>query len=481
MIKSILKAYHDKKLADDVSALRRAHDEAPFSEVIYKRIWESRNFSILSPRILSFLQQRNYALPAFSNLEIMAYQYANDWHISTPLNSDSLSLWLQQNQDNYQLNSLRNAKSYKELLNHYNPGTNLLRGGINLIGYFNSKSGLGEDSRLVGNALELAGIRVNRIYLPHISDEGFDRKQPERYLGKNVFATNLLCVSPLQLNNLKTRYPELFGHTYNIAMLAWELPLWPNHEDNINWLDEIWGVSEFCTTAFKSVDTKRYYLPSPVDAIQCTNKINIKAKGTLNVLTIFDAASQLSRKNPEATIRAFKEAFIDEGIPANLTIKVINLSADGRDLLESYIAGDQRITIIDHNLSAKALSELYMSADVYISLHRSEGLGRTIAEAICSKTPVIITNWSGSQELLTHDYPFLVKSALVPATDYPFCKDQHWAEPDIDHAAAHLREIAKLTEPELNKIIQKQLTHIYSSRSLDTTGALYKQRLNDII
>ena len=113
-------------------------------------------------------------------------------------------------------------------------------------------------------------------------------------------------------------------------------------------------------------------------------------------------------------------------------------------MIQVAIADARNITLISASLEKSALNALYSEADVLISLHRSEGFGLTLAEAMLRGLPVIATNWSGNVDFLTGDTGIPVPYRLVPAQD-PQGTYQHpdlrWADADIDAAAAALRRL----------------------------------------
>jgi len=474
----LLKARQEYRLQRETRALRQQFDSAPLNEILFKRIWETRDFSALGAATLSLLRQTNPTFPQLSNAEVFAYQYYTDWDISKPINYPTIARWLEKHRSSYPINALMNAHCATSLASTLAISPAPSRNdGVNLIGYYHSKSGLGEDIRLIEKALSTAGIAVNIIALPHISDQGFNPKAAECYNGELLFNTNLFCLSPLALNPLKRRYPELFDTCHNIAMLAWELPMWINEMEDISWLDEIWGISQFCTEAFKSVGVPCYYLPTPID-INYTSKQSSRVKDKpFTVLNIFDAASALARKNPTGLIEAFKQAFPSQNEHTRLIIKTINLQPSDRDSLLKLIDDDPRIVLIDKSMSASELSALYDSADVYLSLHRSEGLGRTIAEALFKGKVVIATNWSGSTELFSDSYPYLVDYQLSDVKDYPNSTEQQWAEPDMADAARLLRETFKTDQRELIRLIGSEQERLSKIRSTEKVGMLYRARL----
>ena len=146
-------------------------------------------------------------------------------------------------------------------------------------------------------------------------------------------------------------------------------------------------------------------MPPPVAIdVKPTDQVERDAARPFTVLTIFNMASSFARKNPCAAISAFRSAFGDDP-HARLIIKLANMSAypHGLKLIQVAIADARNITLISASLEKSALNALYSEADVLISLHRSEGFGLTLAEAMLRGLPVIATNWSGNVDFLTGD------------------------------------------------------------------------------
>jgi hypothetical protein len=160
---------------------------------------------------------------------------------------------------------------------------------------------------------------------------------------------------------------------------------------------------------------------------------------------MFDFHSVIERKNPMAAIEAFRHAF-EPGSGASLVIKSINRTSklDDYDRLRFAARGHPDIHLIDRYVSPSEKDAMLAAADCYVSLHRSEGFGLTPAEAMYLGKPVIATGYSGNLDYMTPDNSYLVDYTLCPIGpgNFPYPADGEWAEPDLDHAARLMREVA---------------------------------------
>jgi glycosyltransferase involved in cell wall biosynthesis len=160
-------------------------------------------------------------------------------------------------------------------------------------------------------------------------------------------------------------------------------------------------------------------------------------------LYLFDFHSYAERKNPLGLIQAFKKAFGDQE-DVELLIKCSHSSFAPRTLaLLRQACSGSNIKLYDGVLAREAVYGLMAICDCYVSLHRSEGFGLTLAEAMNLGKPVIATAYSGNVDFMTSSNSFLVNYGLVEIErDYgPYKKGGIWAEPDLNHAAQLMRHV----------------------------------------
>ncbi len=178
--------------------------------------------------------------------------------------------------------------------------------------------------------------------------------------------------------------------------------------------------------------------------LTCVGKLGLP-EDALVVLNVFHMGSAFTRKNPLAAIAAFRRAFGDAPDRV-LAIKVIdNAAGRARHQLGEAIAGAINIRLIEGMLSPADMTGLMAASDIVISLHRSEGFGLVLAQAMSLGKAVVATGWSGNLDFMTERNSALVPYSLVPVDDPDGTFDadgQSWADANIDAAAAWLRQLA---------------------------------------
>jgi glycosyltransferase involved in cell wall biosynthesis len=313
--------------------------------------------------------------------------------------------------------------------------------GVNLIGYLEAESGLGEVARRLGHGLERAGLPFAAI--PY-------RKTPSRQEHEVAFQvasaapydTNLICLNADELPALVDDVGvELFFRRSSIGVWFWETNVFrATDRQALLFLDEVWVLSEYVREAIsRESDIPVVVAPLPIEPppAPTATRADLGLPPGFLFLFVFDFVSA-ERKNPLGVVEAFTRAFAP-GEGPTLVLKSINgRERKPRQLEELRLAVAGRPDILVHDgYVSEAQRNAYIAAcDCYVSLHRSEGLGLTMAEAMSYGKPVIATGYSGNLEFMDERVSHLVPYELVPVPEdwWAHATGAHWAEPDVDAA-----------------------------------------------
>ena len=318
-----------------------------------------------------------------------------------------------------------------------------------MAGSFRTSTGLGQSARLCYLALKAQGMDVKAIDLTDAFMQPLDYSSEDLLFEDSCdgYGTLILHVNapliPLALTLLGM---NTVANKYVIGYWAWELlTVPPEWKHGVKAVHEIWVPSRFCAESIRSIAEDRVVrvIPHPVLAGPVARKSEQQARGPFTVLTVVNAASSLTRKNPGAALQAFQEAFADDD-DCRLILKISHAD-EAKDLMEFLTKiGGTRVEVIRRLGSSTEVTSLIESADVVLSLHRSEGFGLVMAEAMCAGVPVVATDWSGNSDYLDQSNGIPVPCKMVPARDpqkiydYP---DTFWAEPDTVAAEKALRAL----------------------------------------
>ena len=363
--------------------------------------------------------------------------------------------------------------------------------GVLLIGYPRGEFGIGSLLRFPALALEEAGVKFKVFDFNTNSQASQKDHRMDKWLTHlPEYRINIFCIGADQLPILKKILGKGFFHgRHNILYGAWELSRMPKRWiPFLNDMKEIWAMSSFMGKMFRrSTSLPVYDLPLPISPAQkgSYNRDQFKIPGNDFVfLFMFDFDSHVARKNPEAVIKAFEYAFPKSSQNSvSLVIKSLNGDRHLKEnkTLEKLINGDSRIIHIKKVLPHIENAALMHCCDCYVSLHRSEGFGLTIAEAMLIGKPVITTGYSGNMDFTTYETSLLVDYKLIPVQqgDYPYSNDEMWAEPNIEQAGDYMRKLVSDRNFSY-KFTKKGQELIRNSFSIKSMGERYKHRL-DII
>lgn len=356
--------------------------------------------------------------------------------------------------------------------------------GVNLIGYAYGELGIGENLRMMARALKLVGVPFAILDFPPGPDVPQGDKSMSEHVGTEALYTiNVFCMTAMEMARCYLKMGKsLFAGRYNIGCWHWELENWPDEWKDLPQLcDEVWLASEHVRKGLAScTQTPVRVMPLAIgigEIATLSRKDFGLPEETFLFCYAFDFHSFYRRKNPQGALQAFLKAFPASERNVGLVIKAHKPPCENEDWerLKAIAREDGRIFIVEGTLPKPELLALYKNCDCYISLHRAEGYGMGIAEALLLGLDVIVTGYSGNMDFC-RDVPQarLVDYDLVPLEpgDYIFGEGQRWAEPNLDHAALLMRECAH-KKPGLENAAQFQFT-------LEAAGKRYRERLDAI-
>lgn len=367
-----------------------------------------------------------------------------------------------------------------------NDGRNL--GGVDVLGFFTSEHGVGEAARVLTETLQSVSIPVSTI--DYVDTES-RREHSYSCDNSSQFKVLLASINSDQLLAAHHRISEeFFSDRYVIGQWFWEL------EESPPWfapafplLNELWAPSRFIEAMLLSCVPSSIhveYIPLPVRSPVIDSSLLRSHFGLDNrymFLFVFDFMSVMKRKNPLGLIDAFSQAFA-EGEGPQLVIKGIN--GDKRpaeyEALREAVAQRTDITLIDQYFTRSETTTLISLADCYVSLHRSEGLGLTISEAMSLGVPVIATGYSGNMDFMDDTNSKLVPPLMrVPVGNGAegYSPTASWMEPNLDEAAKNMRFFYE--NPQVGREIgERGQRDILSTHSVERCGAIMKNRLDKI-
>ena len=326
---------------------------------------------------------------------------------------------------------------------------------VGVVGFFQAEHGIGQAARLLVEGLRAVGVSIVTSNVYDTASRQSHNFQVDEKIGSEIL---ILCLNPEHLDGLFNHYGEdFFQSRYVIGLWFWELESAPSwYENAYKYVDELWAPTRFIHSMLQKSVPDRVavnYYPIPLEfdqfselspADELADELQHFLKNKYSFLFTFDYLSVIKRKNPIGVIRAFKKAFkVDDN--AVLVLKSINgdLRPRERARIIKEIKNDKRILCLDGYLSQQKIRQLMELCDCYVSLHRAEGLGLTMAEAMLLGKPVIATSYSGNMEFMTQENSFLVswRPIKVGRNAGSYDKKAIWAEPNILCASDHMREL----------------------------------------
>jgi len=322
--------------------------------------------------------------------------------------------------------------------------------GVNVVGFFRAEFGQGEAARRIVAALEKSGIPFSTITydrVPHRQSHPFDGKSTDA-----VHPANILCLNAEHLLQfVQGDGRGLLRDRYSAGVWFWETSRLPRElRPALDFVDEVWVTSDFVAGAIRAETDKPVLtipLPVVVPAPPPLTRADLGWPEDATVfLFVFDFFSTVERKNPLGLIEAYTRAFPE---PDGTLLYLKSINGDrARDELQRVRAaakGRSDIVLSDGYVDHDRLTALTALCDCYVSLHRSEGFGLTIAEAMAYGKPAIATAYSGNLAFMDAESSFLVPYSLTSLDRAigPYPAGTVWADPDLEEAARLMRAIVE--------------------------------------
>ncbi len=325
--------------------------------------------------------------------------------------------------------------------------------GVRVTGYMGHVLGLGSAARGYARALTAAGVGVTTVSIaldhvdaPTLLAADYGRHSYDELVSDGGHGFELVCVNPDELPGYVNSLGPGYFRGPRIGVWGWEVNTIPGRWSRaFPLVDEIWVYSRFVAENIRAVASIPVTaLPPPVSAPAPEAPLRLDVPDGFLFLFIFDYMSTIQRKNPIGVIEAFRRAFA-AGEGPQLLIKTINapLRPLHEEALRDAVRDRPDIHIVDRSLTPEEMDGLIAGCDCYASLHRSEGFGLTMAEAMAVGKPVIATAYSGNVDFMNRGNSLLVDYELtrVGAGVEIYPPEGEWAEPSIEHAAALMRQV----------------------------------------
>jgi glycosyltransferase involved in cell wall biosynthesis len=363
---------------------------------------------------------------------------------------------------------------------------------IRLTGYLGHTLGLGAAARGYAQALGAAGVPVRTVTVPlhhlalpvALADE-YGRHGFEDLVHDGGHGFELVAVNADELPGFVERLGEDYFEGPRIGIWGWETnSIPPRWQRAFSLVAEIWVYSRFMAENIgAAAPVPVIALPPPVSAPpEAATPLRLGVPDGFLFLFVFDYLSTVQRKNPVGLIEAFRQAFAP-GEGPQLLIKTIN--GPLRPLSEEEVLwaahGREDIHVVDRSLSGEELHGLMAACDCYVSLHRAEGFGLTLAEAMSIGKPVIATGYSGNVDFMNAENSYLADYTigLVGPECEIYPPEGEWANPSVEHAAELMRRV--YGDPvEAARLGAQARRDIARALSPEATGAAMRRRLEEL-
>lgn len=363
---------------------------------------------------------------------------------------------------------------------------------ISLVGHPYAPIGMGEHVRCTYRALRSVAMRPTVTDIYKLVPPDIDELQ--EFAGVCVDKPSDINIFHINGNEVEQSLAHL-GVTnrwdgYNIVYPAWELSRYPKEwAAQLDRFDEIWAPSWFIKESVEAACKKPVIHMPLACEVMLSSFISRRYFGIPETdyafLFFFDVRSYATRKNPRAVIESFHMLLkVRPYAKVRLVLKVngAEMAPDVMRQLHDEMEGiANHVTIFHQLMTDNEAKNLVRCCDCFVSLHRSEGFGRGISEAMALGKPVIATGYSGNMEFMNPEVSFPVTYDLISLADgeYPHCENQVWANPDIEDAAQYMVKL--IDDPESGRAVGKKAhLHMKKNFSYSAIGLNYRMRFEEI-
>ena len=358
-----------------------------------------------------------------------------------------------------------------------------------LIGHGGQGTGLGRNFRMLIEAL--SGPDISLATMTYETAPGEFAEKLRHWYGRCqkrpivIVAVNAHDIPALFV---KDRHDVLYDCQI-VGFFLWETSQAPRVQHlGIRLVDEIWTPTNYVADVYAPF-APVHVVGKGLFSVEQPGPTSSRSAGPIRFLTIFDFHSSIERKNPLAVVQAFQRAFGD-GERVELVLKASNVNpqhpgnASGQwERLCAARAGDERIRIITDRYTEEQMQQLMRDSSCVVSLHRSEGFGYVLSDAMALGIPVIGTDYSGNVDFCDQETSYPVSYRAVPVISHgAHWEDEgtRWAEPDIDSAAAQIQAVYS-NYPEALRKAALGRQRILEQYSKEAFAARLRERLAAIV
>lgn len=360
--------------------------------------------------------------------------------------------------------------------------------GVNLVANIKGDTGLSQSSRILASVLSSSKYNYSIYHYQQVSAINHSDGSFIKHIRMDFpYHINLVHINPHELPIAYATLPKkLWENRYNIAYWLWELEEFPEEWiPMLKLFHEVWTPSEFVTKSIRHrtdipVHTIPYFIEAPTAPERDRSCFGLPESCFL-FLCMYDCNSISERKNPLGAINAFKRAFQHTSSSVGLVIKLNHAQDEELCFLRTMLQGYSNIFFLTDSMSKVAVNNLIACCDSFVSLHRAEGFGLVLAEAMWLGKPVVCTNWSANTEFAVPQACCPVDYRLIPLENDigPYKKGQLWADPNEFQAAQYMSRLA-LDKTYYHTIATNAQQSVRQQLSLSNAVAKLEQRIEEI-